>query len=164
MGSKQYDGGGTVMNVYQLSSQTDEETIEKVSNLLMKQITRSDQNGSYEKLVKGVKLALEEQTASRIVIAESDDEVLGVAFFNIGVSLASGGPYIWLNELFVDPDARNQGIGRKLLLHVIYWAENEGIKGIELETGINNAITKHLYNSLGFHDIVSNRYGFTFSS
>ncbi|WLR59483.1 GNAT family N-acetyltransferase [Guptibacillus hwajinpoensis] len=152
------------MNVYQLSSQADEDMIEKVSKLLMKQITRSDQDGSYDKLVKGVKLALEEQTASRIVVAESEDEVLGVAFFNIGVSLSSGGPYIWLNELFVDPDARNRGIGRKLLLHVIYWAENEGIKGIELETGIHNAVTKHLYNSLGFHDIISKRYGFTFSS
>ncbi|MGG1687917.1 hypothetical protein [Pseudalkalibacillus sp. NRS-1564] len=69
------------MNVYQLSSQTDEDMIEKVSKLLMKQITRSEQDGSYDKLVKGVKLALDEQTASRIVVAESDDEVLGVAFF-----------------------------------------------------------------------------------
>ncbi|MDP4550755.1 GNAT family N-acetyltransferase [Alkalihalobacillus macyae] len=152
------------MNVYQLSSQTSEEMIANVSKLLMKQITRSEHDGSYDKLVKGIKLALDEQSASRIVVAESDDEVFGVAFFNIGVSLTSGGPYLWLNELYVDPDTRNRGIGRKLLLHVIYWAENEGIKGIELETGINNAVTKHLYNSLGFHDIVSKRYGFTFSS
>ncbi|WP_347550786.1 GNAT family N-acetyltransferase [Pseudalkalibacillus hwajinpoensis] len=152
------------MDVYQLSSQTNEEVIAKVSRLLMKQITRSEHDGSYDKIVRGIELALEEQSASRIVVAEADDNFLGIAFFNIGVSLSSGGPYIWLNELFVDPDARNRGIGRKLLLHVIYWAENEGIKGIELETGINNAVTKHLYNSLGFHDIVSKRYGFTFSS
>lgn len=152
------------MNVYQLSSHVEEETIDKVAKLLMKQITHSDQAGSYEKLVTGIKLAVSEETASRIVVAEDHTEILGVAFFNVGVSVASGGPYIWLNELFVDPESRNQGTGRRLLLHVIYWAEKEGIKGIELETGINNAVTKHLYNSLGFHDIVSKRYGFTFSS
>ncbi|WP_377889643.1 GNAT family N-acetyltransferase [Alkalihalobacillus sp. R86527] len=152
------------MNVYQLSSQVEDDVIDKVAKLLMKQITHADREGSYEKLIAGAKLATSEETASRIVVAEDDGDILGVAFFNIGVSVANGGPYIWLNELFVDPDARNKGIGRKLLLHVIYWAEREGITGIELETGINNAVTKHLYNSLGFHDIISKRYGFTFSS
>lgn len=152
------------MNVYQLSSQVEDDVIDKVAKLLMKQVTHSDHEGSYEKLIAGAKLATSEETASRIVVAEDDGDILGVAFFNIGVSVANGGPYIWLNELFVDPEARNQGIGRRLLLHVIYWAEREGIKGIELETGINNAVTKHLYNSLGFHDIISKRYGFTFSS
>jgi GNAT superfamily N-acetyltransferase len=88
--------------------------------------------------------------------------VLGLAFLNIGINLRSGGYYIWLNELYVHNEHRNKGIGRKLLLHVIYWAEKEGFKSIELETGISNAVTKHLYNSLDFHDIVSKRYGFSF--
>ncbi|TLS37986.1 GNAT family N-acetyltransferase [Pseudalkalibacillus caeni] len=129
----------------------------------MKQMTRPNNEETYNLILNGINLALEESSPSKIVVAESkENEIIGVAFFNIGISLTNGGPYIWLNELYVDPDYRNRGVGRKLLLHVIYWAEHEGIKTIELETGINNEVTKHMYNSLGFYDIVSKRYGFSF--
>jgi GNAT superfamily N-acetyltransferase len=80
----------------------------------------------------------------------------------LGISIRIGGPYLWLNELYVHEEYRNKGIARKLLLHLIYWAERDGIKSIELETGINNSVTKHLYNSLDFHDIISKRYAFNF--
>jgi GNAT superfamily N-acetyltransferase len=154
--------GGTNMKVYEVPAQADDELQKKIADLLMQQMTRTHTEETYQTLLNGIQQSLQEGSLSKIVIAEEQGTVLGLAFFNIGISLKKGGKYIWLNDLFVHNEHRNRGIAKKILLHVIHWAENEGLKGIELETGINNSVTKHLYNSLGFHDIISKRYGFTF--
>jgi GNAT superfamily N-acetyltransferase len=154
--------GGTNMKVYEVPAQADDELQKKIADLLMQQMTRTHTEETYQTLLNGIQQSLQEGSLSKIAIAEEQGTVLGLAFFNIGISLKKGGKYIWLNDLFVHNEHRNRGIAKKILLHVIHWAENEGLKGIELETGINNSVTKHLYNSLGFHDIISKRYGFTF--
>ncbi|MDN4523698.1 GNAT family N-acetyltransferase [Fictibacillus fluitans] len=150
------------MFVYEVPSTASDEVTKKIADLISQQRTRSEDDGGYEKVLTGISLAIKEESNSGVIIAEEDGEVLGVAFYNIGISLPLGGPYLWLNELFVREDARNKGIARKILLHLIHWAEREGIKSIDLETGINNSVTKHLYNSLDFHDIISQRYRFNF--
>lgn len=150
------------MKVYQVPVHADQQLIEKIAGLLMQQMTRHDTDEAYQLLLNGINEALTEDSPANILVAEEDGDILGVAFFNVGISLKMGGPYVWLNDLFVHNDFRNQGIAKKLLLHLIRWAERENIRGIELETGVNNSVTKHLYNSLGFHDIVSNRYCFNF--
>ncbi|PWA10037.1 GNAT family N-acetyltransferase [Pueribacillus theae] len=150
------------MKVYQVPVHADQQLIEKIAGLLMQQMTRHDSDEAYQLLLNGINEALTEDSPANILVAEENGDILGVAFFNVGISLKMGGPYVWLNDLFVHNDYRNQGIAKKLLLHLIRWAERENIRGIELETGVNNSVTKHLYNSLGFHDIVSNRYCFNF--
>lgn len=150
------------MFVYEVPAHATEDLVKKIADLISQQRTLSDDEGSYQKVVDSITLAIQDESNSGVIIAEEDDEVLGIAFYNIGISLPLGGPYVWLNELFVREDSRNKGIARKILLHLIHWAEQEGIKSIDLETGINNSVTKHLYNSLDFHDIVSQRYRFNF--
>jgi GNAT superfamily N-acetyltransferase len=148
--------------IYDLRHHSSDEKKNKVAKLLSQQITRSDDKATFDTLLNGIHLAVSGEYGANILIAEQNDEIVGLAFYNVGVNLNSGGPYIWLNELYVNEESRNQGIARKLLLHLIHWAETEGIKSIELETGINNSVTKHLYNSLGFQEIISKRYRFTF--
>ncbi|MCQ6265501.1 GNAT family N-acetyltransferase [Fictibacillus sp. WQ 8-8] len=150
------------MFVYEVPADATEDLTKKIADLISQQRTRSEDDGSYQKVLNGISLAIQKDSNSGVIIAEEAGEILGVAFYNIGISLPLGGPYLWLNELFVRENARNKGIARKILLHLIHWAEREGIKSIELETGINNSVTKHLYNSLDFHDIVSQRYRFNF--
>ncbi|HET7629690.1 MAG TPA: GNAT family N-acetyltransferase [Bacillales bacterium] len=150
------------VKIYELTQEADREVREKVANLFLQQISMHGEKDAHEVVRSGIDQALEDVNHTRIVVAEDDGEMLGLALINIGISLRDGGKYIWLNELYVHNDYRNQGIGRKLLLHIIYWAENEQIKTIELETGVSNSVTKHLYNSLGFYDVVSKRYGFRF--
>ncbi|MFA8439125.1 GNAT family N-acetyltransferase [Pueribacillus sp. YX66] len=150
------------MKVYKVPNHAEVELIEKIVSLLMQQMTRHDTEEAYNLLLNGIKLALHEKSPAHIIVAEENDEILGVAFFNVGISLKMGGYYVWLNDLFVHSDYRNRGIAKKMLLHLIRWSEKENIRGIELETGINNSVTKHLYNSLGFYEIVSDRYCFNF--
>ncbi|HEU5140900.1 MAG TPA: GNAT family N-acetyltransferase [Bacillales bacterium] len=150
------------MDVYELPRDADETLKEKMADLFMQQISMHGEGDSYNLVRNGIEEVLDEDSSSRILIAEEEGAILGMALLNIGISLRDGGKYVWLNELYVDNEYRNKGIGRKLLLHIIYWAENEHIKTIELETGVSNSVTKHLYNSLGFYDVVSKRYGFRF--
>ncbi|WP_349410222.1 GNAT family N-acetyltransferase [Pseudalkalibacillus sp. SCS-8] len=150
------------MNVYELEKDTPDSLKKQVAELLTRQRISNENFGTFDQIMTGIHLALESKETAYIVVAEIDDEIVGAAFFNIGVSLARGGHYMWLNELYVHEEFRNKGIAKKLLLHVVYWAERSGIKSIELETGINNVVTKHLYNSLGFYEVVSKRYGFSF--
>ncbi|MBN3554963.1 GNAT family N-acetyltransferase [Fictibacillus nanhaiensis] len=150
------------MKIYRVTKEAETHIIEEIAHLFLQQRTMDGEPEERSRTFAGIKMALENPDKSGIIIAEEENSVIGLAFFNLGVSLRIGGPYLWLNELYVHENHRNRGIARKLLLHLIYWAERDGIKSIELETGINNSVTKHLYNSLDFHDIISKRYAFHF--
>lgn len=150
------------MIVYEVPKDASEEMITNVADLLMGQMESIGLDNAYELLVNSIHLTLEEDSNAHLFVADVDGAILGAAFMNISISLDKGGKYIWLNDLFVDKNHRNRGIAKKMLLKIIYWAENNELKGIELETGINNEATKALYNSLGFYDVVSKRYGFRF--
>ncbi|PYZ99131.1 GNAT family N-acetyltransferase [Alteribacter lacisalsi] len=147
------------MNVYRVSKTAGPETRVAIMNLMMEQMNQLGDPVTEENLLKTIDLALTEKSGSEFFVAEKKEGgIVGCAFFNTGISLEKGGAYIWLNDLYVKKSERQKGIAKRLLLQVLYWAEQEEYTGIELETGINNAATKRLYNSLGFYDIISKRY------
>lgn len=150
------------MKIYEVTQEHSEALHHRIAALFMQQISVSDDPSSYDQVLEAVRLSLKNDATSRIIVAEIADDLLGVAFMNFGISLRTGGYYLWLNELYVDNEHRNEGVGKELLLYTIHLAESENIKTIELETGVNNSVTKHMYNSLGFYEVVSKRYGFTF--
>lgn len=150
------------MKIYKVENDADHSLREQITNLLVLKMKNVGAEDAYDRIVVALDMALQEGSNAHIIVAEEDDLVVGIAFFNIAISVKKGGKYVWLNDLFVHPDYRNRGIAKKLLLKLIHWAEGENCKGIELETGINNAATKALYNSLGFYNIVSMRYGFRY--
>lgn len=147
------------MKVYKVDKSLDTQIHVAISDLMMEQMNSLSASLSEEELLNTIDLALQVDSGAEIFVAEKNNEIVGCAFLNSGIALDKGGRYIWLNDLYVKKAFRQQGIAKKLLLKVLYWAEQAGYKGIELETGVNNAATKKLYNSLGFYDIVSKRYG-----
>ncbi|ADH99032.1 GNAT family N-acetyltransferase [Salisediminibacterium selenitireducens] len=133
--------------------------INGITNLMMERIHTLSTDTSEITMHKTVSQALTPGTRSDFFIAvNSEGTIIGAIFLNRNIGLDHGGEYIWLNELYVRKDHRKQGIARKMLMAVVHWAENEGYKAIELETGMNNEATKKLYNSLGFYDVISKRY------
>ncbi|MGO4888483.1 GNAT family N-acetyltransferase [Anaerobacillus sp. MEB173] len=151
------------MKVYKVPNDADQSLRLKIADLMMGQMESIGADNAYELLIASIDLTLKDNSLAHMFVVEDEEVIVGVAFFNIGISLEKGGYYMWLNDLYVHKEHRNQGIAKRLLLQVIHWAETENIKVIETETGINNLATKSLYNSLGFYDIISKRYGFTFS-
>jgi ribosomal protein S18 acetylase RimI-like enzyme len=58
---------------------------------------------------------------------------------------------LWiLNDLFVDPAARGQGVGEALLEHARRFAEETGARSLMLETAVDNLSAQRLYERLGW--------------
>ncbi|WP_261180751.1 N-acetyltransferase [Anaerobacillus sp. CMMVII] len=147
------------MEVFLVENNADQILREKIAQLMMGQMEAIGDSNAYSSLITAIDLALVEGSSAKMFAVKENDLIIGLAFFNIGISLEKGGYYIWLNDLYVHKEYRQKGIAKKLLLHTMFWAEQNNLKGIELETGVNNIATKRLYNSFGFYDIVSKRYG-----
>ncbi|SDI55322.1 GNAT family N-acetyltransferase [Natribacillus halophilus] len=150
------------MEIYELLKEHTDEHIHKTADLLMGQMASIGGPNAYDNIITVIRASMAEGSKAHTFVAEDNGRILGTAFLNVQLSLMKGGNFVWLNDLFVHVDHRNQGIAKKLLLHIVHWAEQHDMKGIELETGVNNQATKALYNSLGFYDVVSKRYGFQF--
>ncbi len=65
-------------------------------------------------------------------------------------SSVSGTRILLLNDLYVLPDFREQGIGRALMRAARGYARDSGYAGIKLETQETNQIGQSLYESEGF--------------
>lgn len=57
-----------------------------------------------------------------------------------------------LNDLYVDPGARRQGVARSLLDAAAGFAREDGAAGISLETTVDNAAARALYRSAGWKE------------
>jgi GNAT superfamily N-acetyltransferase len=65
-------------------------------------------------------------------------------------TLEHGGAAVWLDELFVAPAQRGQGIGTALLREAVAWAEAQGLHAIDLEVEESRARVESLYRREGF--------------
>jgi GNAT superfamily N-acetyltransferase len=58
---------------------------------------------------------------------------------------------LWvLNDLFVGPNVRREGVGRRLLDRAREWAIETGAKGLVLATAVDNSKARALYESCGW--------------
>ncbi|MCI3920336.1 GNAT family N-acetyltransferase [Paenibacillus sp. TRM 82003] len=55
-----------------------------------------------------------------------------------------------LNDLYVMPEARGQGVAKRLLAEAFELARRTGAKGLSLQTASDNRTAQRLYESLGF--------------
>lgn len=55
-----------------------------------------------------------------------------------------------LNDLFVEPDARRQGVARALMEEAVAFCRRSGAAGVTLKTQVGNAPARALYESLGW--------------
>jgi ribosomal protein S18 acetylase RimI-like enzyme len=62
----------------------------------------------------------------------------------------SAGLHSYLEELYVVPDLRGNGLGRALLDAAMDTARGEGAEQMELGTSENDVAARHLYESAGF--------------
>ena len=102
--------------------------------------------------LEGARRFLSERLANKesvIFLASSDEEGLG--FIQLYPTFSSIDlKRLWiLNDLYVLPDARRQGIGKALLERARQHASATGAKGLVLETAIDNP-AQYLYELMGY--------------
>ena len=64
-------------------------------------------------------------------------------------------PKTWasVDDVFVEPEYRNRGMGRALLKSVQSWAQERGADGISLQVAAANSRGRKFYEDLGFRDV-----------
>jgi GNAT superfamily N-acetyltransferase len=97
-----------------------------------------------------LKLIFANPSFGRLYVAKDGPKVVAMASLLYTVSTAEGGKAGLFEDLVVRPDYRKQGIGAKLLEHVIAQARAEGLVRITLLTDMQNEQAQVLYRRLGF--------------
>jgi ribosomal protein S18 acetylase RimI-like enzyme len=90
---------------------------------------------------------------SAIYLARSGREGIGfVQMYPLFSSTAARPGRLWiLNDLYVTPAARDQGVGRALMERARTHAVDSRATGIFLQTARDNLTAQRLYESLGYH-------------
>jgi GNAT superfamily N-acetyltransferase len=86
---------------------------------------------------------------AEVVLAEDDGRPLGFALFFHTFSTFLGQPGIYLEDLFVVPEARGRGVGRALLGHLARLAVERGCGRVEWAVLDWNAPAIGFYERLG---------------
>jgi ribosomal protein S18 acetylase RimI-like enzyme len=89
---------------------------------------------------------------TEFLLASPDDDAppAGVCQLRYRLSVWTGAPDCWLEDLFVRADARGRGLGRSLVEAAVEQARERGCLRIELDVNEENREALALYRSAGF--------------
>ena len=92
------------------------------------------------------------RSESIVFIARDGDDGSGLGFTQLYPTFCSvdASRIIVLYDLFVRPEARNRGVGRRLMEQARIHATAAGASRLQLETHHTNKNAQHLYESLGY--------------
>ena len=102
---------------------------------------------------RGLDAAFRLGSRAWLLLAERDGKPVGVLLANQIVSVEKGGETLWIEELYVTPEARRTGVARGLLVHVIDQARRRGLRGLDLEVVRTQAAAFALYRAAGFTEV-----------
>ena len=85
--------------------------------------------------------------AMKMRLAEVEGKLMGFAIHQHHPSTWVLGDDCYLEDLFVDPTARGQGLGRALIEDLISLARNKGWHRLYWNTEASNATARRLYDS-----------------
>jgi ribosomal protein S18 acetylase RimI-like enzyme len=88
--------------------------------------------------------------AQEIFVLLAGDGPDGIALLTIRTQIWTGEPDAYLQELYVVPDRRGQGLGRALLEASMELAREQGATHIDLGTSEDDTEALGLYKSAGF--------------
>ena len=92
------------------------------------------------------------------MLAEKDGDPVGFAAIVFTWTLEHGGNVAWLEELYVLPELRNDGIGTQLVDAVIAETTKLGCRAIDLEVEEEHERAENLYKRKGFHLLSRRRW------
>lgn len=90
-----------------------------------------------------------ERPAASVDLAVIDGSIVGIALWFVTFSTWVGKPGIYLEELYVSPQARRRGVGRALLAHLAGICRDRDYGRLELSVLDWNESALTFYRSLG---------------
>lgn len=107
-------------------------------------------NGSEEIFNSNVETCLSESPFLSGYVFEADDKIIGYAMIAKSYSTEFGKNCIWLEDLFVIEEYRNQGVGSTFLAYIDKQYPNHLIR---LEAEGTNKKALHVYKKCGFSEL-----------
>jgi ribosomal protein S18 acetylase RimI-like enzyme len=92
------------------------------------------------------------EPAARAFLFELDGRTVGYGVLTVGYSVEHGGRDGFLDDFYLAPEARGQGLGRRILDALEREAQALGIRVLHLEVQAENRRAEALYRSVGFRD------------
>ncbi len=83
-----------------------------------------------------------------LIAADENDDPIGFAHIVLHPSTWAMKPYCYLEDLFVDPDARASGVGRALIDEIYRRADAQGWPYVYWKTQETNYRARHLYDKM----------------
>lgn len=107
---------------------------------------------SFEELTqqRGLEMMLSNSPERCIMVAELEQQIVGMCTAQILVSTAEGGIVALIEDLVVEEARRGQGIGKELLLSLEGWAIDRGVSRIQLLADRNNESALGFYRKIGW--------------
>ncbi|TMA89100.1 MAG: GNAT family N-acetyltransferase, partial [Deltaproteobacteria bacterium] len=97
--------------------------------------------------------ALAPHSPAWLWLAEREGRPAAIFLANEIASVERGGSVLWVEELYVVPEARRRGIARALLARICEQARQRGVRAIELEVVPTQEAALALYRSLEFAEV-----------
>lgn len=103
-----------------------------------------------EAQARGLARIIDDPGLGVILVARSEDRVVGMVNLLFTVSTALGARVAWLEDMVLASPVRNSGLGSALLAQAISLARVQGCKRITLLTDRSNAAAQRFYRKQGF--------------
>ncbi len=90
-----------------------------------------------------------------LFVATAGDRTVGFISGELREGSPTFLPKTWasVDDVFVEPDHRDRGIGRALLMSVEEWARQKGANGVSLQVAAANERGRKFYRDLDFREI-----------
>jgi ribosomal protein S18 acetylase RimI-like enzyme len=95
---------------------------------------------------------MRESRLGRIWLITADQKMVGYSVIAYSFSFEYAGRNAFLDELYVAPEYRGRGIGRKAIAFIEELARSEKLTALHLEVSRSNSRALHLYVACGFRD------------
>ncbi len=126
--------------------------LEQLTRLFDKYLVFYKKPSNLEKQKSYLKERIENDEALLFIAFDDEikDKAIGFALIYPTFSSVLLSKILILNDLYVDPSIRKNGIGQKLILKSVELAKDLQVNIIRLRTAKNNVIAQELYHKMGF--------------
>ncbi len=110
-----------------------------------------DFNPDSTKQQKGLALLIQNNANGTIQVArDTSGKVIGMVSAQLVISTAQGAASAWIEDMVVDANYREQGVGKQLLKHVLAWAKAKGATRAQLLVDMTNTDAIDYYKHLNW--------------
>ena len=132
--------------------------LDSIHSLLLKQFDEHAIKVPPDLLKQAVLAMLENKGRGILLVARKESKIVGIAAVSFVWTLEHGGQSAWLDELYILPEYRGQGIGRSLMRQVIGQAQEMGCLAIDLEVDADHRSAERLYEQERFRRLPRSRW------